>query len=81
MDLGLTYKALASNEVDLIAGNSTDGLIESLRLVALEDDRHFFPRYDAAVVTRDGIDKKCKGASKAIESLRDSIDDATMRRL
>jgi glycine betaine/choline ABC-type transport system substrate-binding protein len=38
MDLGLTYKALASGQVDLIAGNSTDGLIESLGLVALEDD-------------------------------------------
>jgi glycine betaine/choline ABC-type transport system substrate-binding protein len=81
MDLGLTYKALASNEVDLVAGNSTDGLIESLGLVALEDDRHFFPRYEAAVVTRADIDKRCSGASAALASLAHTIDDATMRRL
>ncbi|HEV7920199.1 MAG TPA: glycine betaine ABC transporter substrate-binding protein [Thermoanaerobaculia bacterium] len=81
MDLGLTYKALASNEVDLIAGNSTDGLISSLGLVALEDDRHFFPQYDAAVVYRKDADEKCRAASRAFESLGESIDDATMRRL
>lgn len=81
MDLGLTYKALASNEVDLVAGNSTDGLIESLGLVALEDDKHFFPRYDAAPVWRQDIDQRCKGATKALNSLHNTIDDATMRRL
>lgn len=81
MDLGLTYKALASNEVDLIAGNSTDGLIESLGLMALDDDHHYFPRYDAAVVYRNDIDKKCRGASRALESLRAKFDDAAMRRL
>lgn len=81
MDLGLTYKALASNEVDLIAGNSTDGLISSLGLIALDDDRRFFPRYDAAVVYRKDIDRKCRGASRALETLSRSIDDATMRRL
>ena len=81
MDLGLTYKALASGEIDLIAGNSTDGLIESLGLVALDDDVHYFPPYDAAVVSRNDIDKKCNGASKALASLARTIDDATMRRL
>jgi glycine betaine/choline ABC-type transport system substrate-binding protein len=81
MDLGLTYKALASNEADLIAGNSTDGLIASLQLVALDDDKRFFPRYDAAVVTRADLDSRCKGASAALTSLEKSIDDATMRRL
>lgn len=81
MDLGLTYKALASNEVDLIAGNSTDGLISSLGLMALDDDRRFFPRYDAAVVYRKDIDRKCRGASRALETLGHTIDDATMRRL
>jgi osmoprotectant transport system substrate-binding protein len=81
MDLGLTYKALASETVDLIAGNSTDGLIESLGLVALEDDRHYFPPYDAAVVTRRDVDKKCPGASAALAALANTIDDAAMRRL
>lgn len=81
MDLGLTYKALASGAVDLIAGNSTDGLIESLGLVVLQDDRHYFPQYDAALVRRTDIDKKCSGASAALEALGGKIDDATMRRL
>ena len=81
MDLGLTYKALAASEVDLIAGNSTDGLIASLGLVVLDDDRRFFPNYDAAVVYRKDADDKCRAASRAFESLGDSIDDATMRRL
>lgn len=81
MDLGLTYKALASGEVDLIAGNSTDGLIDPLKLVILEDDRRYFPPYDAVVVQRTDIDRRCKGASTALESLRGTIDDATMRRL
>ena len=81
MDLGLTYKALAAGEIDLIAGNSTDGLIESLGLVALDDDLRYFPPYDAAVVSRNDIDRKCRGASKALASLARTIDDATMRRL
>ena len=81
MDLGLTYKALASGEVDLIAGNSTAGLIESLHLVILADDRHYLPPYDAVVVHRADLDERCEGASAALESLRNTIDDATMRRL
>jgi glycine betaine/choline ABC-type transport system substrate-binding protein len=81
MDLGLTYKALAAGQVDLIAGNSTDGLIQSLGLVVLEDDRHYFPPYDAAVVYRKDIDRKCRDASQALQSLAGTIDDSTMRRL
>jgi len=81
MDLGLTYKALAAGEIDLIAGNSTDGLIESLGLVALDDDLHYFPPYDAAVVSRAEMDRKCRGASAALASLANTIDDGTMRRL
>jgi osmoprotectant transport system permease protein len=78
MDLGLTYKALAARQVDLVAGDSTDGLIESLGLVVLEDDRHFFPAYDAAVVYRNDLDPKCR---TALDSLAGILDDATMRRL
>ena len=81
MDLGLTYKALATGEIDLIAGNSTDGLIEPLHLVILDDDRHYFPPYDAVVVRRTDLDERCQGASAALESLRGTIDDAAMRRL
>src|SRR5439155_389086 len=52
MDLGLTYRALAEGKVDVIAGNSTDGQIQALDLVVLEDDRHYFPPYEAAPVIR-----------------------------
>jgi glycine betaine/choline ABC-type transport system substrate-binding protein len=81
MDLGLTYRALAGGEVDLIAGNSTDGLIDALHLNALEDDRHFFPPYDAVVVSRIDIATKCAAAPAALGSLAGTLDAATMRRL
>jgi glycine betaine/choline ABC-type transport system substrate-binding protein len=81
MDLGLTYRALASNQIDLIAGNSTDGLIAALDLVQLDDDRHFFPPYDTVIVQRSDIGKKCAAAPAALESLRNTLDVATMRRL
>ena len=50
MSLDLTYTALASHQVDMIAGNSTDGRIAALDLVQLEDDRHYFPPYEAVFV-------------------------------
>ena len=52
MDLSLTYRALASGQVDLIAGDATSGLIRALDLVALEDTRGYFPPYDAVPVAR-----------------------------
>jgi glycine betaine/choline ABC-type transport system substrate-binding protein len=78
MDLGLTYKAVAASEVDLIAGNSTDGLIDPLGLVILDDDKHFFPPYDAVIVRRADMPKQC---GDALEALRGRIDDAAMRKL
>ncbi|HEX7190322.1 MAG TPA: glycine betaine ABC transporter substrate-binding protein [Thermoanaerobaculia bacterium] len=81
MDLGLTYRALASNQVDLIAGNSTDGLIDALNLLQLDDDQHFFPPYDTVIVQRNDIGKKCAAAPAALESMRNTLDVAKMRRL
>jgi glycine betaine/choline ABC-type transport system substrate-binding protein len=52
MDLSLTYRALADKQVDLIAGNSTDGLIARYRFVQLADDRRYFPPYDAVPLVR-----------------------------
>jgi osmoprotectant transport system substrate-binding protein len=52
MDLGLIYRALQDHRVDIVAGNSTDGVIDSLHLVILEDDRHYFPPYDAVPIIR-----------------------------
>jgi glycine betaine/choline ABC-type transport system substrate-binding protein len=81
MDLGLTYRALAAGEIDLIAGNSTDGLIDALGLVVLDDDRRFFPPYDAVLVSRADLGRKCADAPAALESLEGKLDAAAMRRL
>src|ERR1051325_11355202 len=56
MSLDLTYTALASHKVDMIAGNSTDGRSAALDLVQLEDDKHYFPPYEAVFVIRRGAD-------------------------
>ncbi|MFN3429287.1 MAG: glycine betaine ABC transporter substrate-binding protein, partial [Candidatus Sericytochromatia bacterium] len=55
MDLSLTYRALKDGQVDLIAGNATDGLIARYGLVQLEDDRRYFPPYDAVPVVRQAV--------------------------
>jgi glycine betaine/choline ABC-type transport system substrate-binding protein len=52
MDLSLTYIALSSRQVDLIAGNSTEGRIATLDLFQLLDDRHYFPPYEAVYLVR-----------------------------
>jgi osmoprotectant transport system permease protein len=52
MDLSLTYRALQSGELDIIAGNSTDGLISALDLFQLADDKHYFPPYQAVFIAR-----------------------------
>jgi osmoprotectant transport system permease protein len=73
MALDLTYTALASRQVDLIAGNSTDGRIAALDLVQLEDDRHYFPPYEAVMLVRRDAFGKITGErsedSKAVNPL------------
>jgi glycine betaine/choline ABC-type transport system substrate-binding protein len=81
MDLGLTYRALADHRVDVIAGNSTDGQIAALDLVALIDDRHYFPPYQAAPIVRAALLDKRPAVSRALAELGGKISDAEMRRL
>ncbi len=81
MDLGLTYRALAEGKVDVIAGNSTDGQIAALDLVALDDDRHYFPPYRAAAVTRSQTLEAHPDLRRALAELEGKISDAEMRRL
>src|SRR5205809_7398567 len=69
MDLGLTYKAVAGHQVDLIAGNSTDGLIGALGLVVLEDDKHYFPPYDAVPLVRETVITKHPEIREALQAL------------
>src|ERR1700758_5869385 len=55
MDLGLLARALQSHQIDFAGGNATDGLIPALDLFALEDDRHYFPPYEAVPIVRASI--------------------------
>ena len=81
MDLSLTYQALADQQVDMIAGNSTDGLIEKLDLFQLEDDRHYFPPYEAAPVFRKATLDRYPEIAPAVKSLAGKLTDAQMRKL
>lgn len=81
MDLGLIYRALASGEIDLTAGNSTDGRIEALNLRPLEDDRAYFPPYEAAIVVRRDALERHPGLERALRELSGRIDTEAMRRL
>lgn len=80
MDLGLLYPALESRKVDLVAGNSTDGLIDAVGGVVLEDDRRYFPPYEAAFVLR-GEAWNRPAVRSFFESLAGRLDAATMRKL
>src|SRR3989442_13167579 len=81
MDLGLTYRALADGKVDVIAGNSTDGQIAALHLVALRDDKGYFPPYEAAPVVRARTLERFPGLAAALEEWRGKISGGGMRRL
>jgi glycine betaine/choline ABC-type transport system substrate-binding protein len=79
MDLTLSYRALASGQVDLIAGDATAGLIKGLDLFQLEDNRHYFPPYDAAAVARSGMLLRYPQVRVALEQLSGRVSAADMR--
>ena len=81
MDLGLIYRALKEKQVDIVAGNSTDGVIAALDLVALEDDRHYFPPYEAVPVVRRGTLERHPELRGVLRALGGRISEAEMRRL
>lgn len=81
MDLSLSYKALADKQVDLIAGNSTDGLIAKFDLFQLQDDRHYFPPYEAVPVVREETLKMHPQLEKALQQLSGKITEEEMRRM
>jgi osmoprotectant transport system permease protein len=81
MDLSLTYRALATRQVDLIAGNSTDGLISTLDLFQLEDDRHYFPPYEAVILIRRDSLERVPAAREVLSFLKDKLSTEEMRRL
>jgi osmoprotectant transport system permease protein len=81
MDLSLTYRSLAEKQVDLIAGNSTDGLISRYGLAQLVDDRHYFPPYDAVPVARQAILQKYPELRAVLKQLGGTLSVDEMRKL
>jgi osmoprotectant transport system permease protein len=81
MDLGLTYRALADGRVDLIAGDSTNGLISALKLQRLEDDRAYFPPYDAVPVFNAASLRRHPELVPLLDRLSGRLSATTMQRL
>jgi len=81
MDLGLLYRALQGKEVDIVAGSATDGLISALGFVVLEDDRHYFPPYDAAPIVREQVLREHPEVKTALAALAGKITEEDMRRM
>jgi osmoprotectant transport system substrate-binding protein len=81
MDLGLLYRALQAKEVDLAVGNSTDGLIGALGFFPLEDDKHYFPPYDAVPIVRRETLEQFPSLGPALEGLAGRISAEEMRRM
>jgi osmoprotectant transport system substrate-binding protein len=81
LDLGLLYRALADKQVDLVAGNSTDGVIESLHMVALEDDRHYFPPYEAVPLVRMATIEKHSELLTALAALTGRVSEEEVRHM
>jgi glycine betaine/choline ABC-type transport system substrate-binding protein len=81
MDLSLTYIALASKQIDIIAGNSTEGRLATLDLVQLQDDRHYFPPYEAVYFVRQDSLALLPALQEVLRKLANSITTDEMREL
>ncbi|HEY8997511.1 MAG TPA: glycine betaine ABC transporter substrate-binding protein [Edaphobacter sp.] len=81
MDLGLLYRALLNRQVDMVAGNSTDGPIRVLGFVALEDDRHYFPPYEAVPLVREDSLARHPGMQPAMDRLRGKVTAEEMQKM
>ena len=81
MDLGLLYRALDQRQVDMIAASATDGMLSVLDVTVLQDDKHYFPPYEAAAVVRAGSLASRPGMREALEELSGKLSNETMRKL
>ncbi len=81
MDLGLLARALKDRQIDLAGGNTTDGLIPALGLFVLEDDRHYFPPYEAVAVIRQQTLQQHPELAQVLGVLAGRISDTEMQRL
>lgn len=81
MDLGLLYRTIGSKEVDLVVGSNTDGLIAALDLAVLDDDRHYFPPYDAVPLVRREVLERFPMVGRTLDQLAGRISAVDMRRM
>ena len=81
MDLGLLYKALEQRQVDMVAGNATDGRLAVLDVLVLRDDKHYFPPYDCMLAVRAHLLKTRPGAREALAELAGRFSDLAMQKL
>jgi osmoprotectant transport system substrate-binding protein len=79
MDLGLLYRALSNGQVDMVAGNSTDGPIRALGFVVLEDDKHYFPPYEAVPLVREDSLARHAGIQVAMDRLAGKVSADEVR--
>lgn len=77
----MKYKAAYEGKLDVIDGYSTDGRLKAFNLVALIDDRHIFPPYDAAPVVRQDVLKRYPELEGVLNKLAGLIDDEAMTKL
>ena len=81
MDLGLLYAALEQHKVDLAAANATDGQLSNDQFLALDDDKHYFPPYQAAFVVRESTLAQFRGLESALQELSGKLTTESMREL
>lgn len=81
MDLGLLYRALEQDQVSLVAGNATDGLLASRDFVVLEDDKRAFPPYQACLAVNGGALESEPRLRAALAELSGKISTAAMRKM
>jgi osmoprotectant transport system substrate-binding protein len=79
MELGLLYRSLAAKQVDIVAGNSTDGAIKALDFVALADDEHYFPPYEAVPLVREESLRRWPQIGVAMQRLAGKVSAEEMR--
>jgi osmoprotectant transport system substrate-binding protein len=79
MDLGLLYRALTDHQVDMIAANATDGPIQALGLTVLDDDKHYFPPYQAVPLVRDDALRRWPQIQTALDALAGRVTADDMR--
>jgi osmoprotectant transport system permease protein len=78
LDHGLAYDALAKSQIDVMDIYTTDAKIEHLKLRVLDDDKHYFPRYDAVLLYRLDLPQRQPAAWHALQALAGRIDERAM---